>query len=295
MYSYTAYGLNIESEIQLPTLAHGSSAADVQVRRGSVIRPAEANGHATWTTPSDIYFRFENFGVIQISGGTEIVVDAAGVDDGIAGLFVQGPAMGALLHQRGLLVLHASAVIANGGAVAFLGHSGRGKSTMAAALVKLGYCAFSDDLVPVSLSIGRPIALPGYPFLKLGQDAGTTLGYEIDQSAAVAPDDNRRHVAVEGADPDVPLPLARIYILEEGDRPEIELLKPQEAAVELIRYSYASPCLGGSGMSAFHLQSCAALVDCLPIRRLRRPRRLDLLQEVAELVQRDFETAGSRA
>jgi hypothetical protein len=162
---------------------------------------------------------------------------------------------------------------------------------MAGALVKSGYRAFSDDLVPVALSNEVPIALPGYPFLKLGGEAGATLGYEIDQSAAALPHDNRRHVAVAGADPNVPLPLARLYILEEGDRPEIELLKPQEAAVDLIRYSYASPCLAGSGMAAFHLQSCAALVESLPIRRLRRPRRLELLQEVAELVQRDFENA----
>lgn len=295
MYCYSAYGLSIQSEIHLATLAGGSATADVQVRRANVIPPAELNGHATWTTRSDIYFRFENVGVIRVSGGTEIVVDANGVDDRTAGLLVLGPSMGALLHQRGLLVLHASAVTASGGVVAFLGHSGWGKSTMAGALVKLGHRAFSDDLVPVSLTNGVPIALPGYPFLKLGQDSGAMLGYEMGESAAFLPDDNRRHVAVGGVDPDVPLPLVRVYVLAEDDRPAIEFLKPQDAAVELIRHSYASPCLAASGMSAFHLQCCAALVEKLPICRLHRPRRLDLLPQIAELVQSDLRSRESQS
>jgi len=292
MYTYAAYGLKIHSEIQLETLATGSLSADIRVRRAHVTRPSELSARVTWTTPSDIFFRFDNIGVIQVSGGAEIVVDADGVDDRTAGLFVVGPALGALLHQRGLLVLHASAVATNGGVVAFLGHSGWGKSTMAGAMVKLGYNAFSDDLLPVSHSGSVPLALPGYPFLKLGQDSGAMLGYEIAASAMALPDDNRWHVAVEGVDPYVPLPLARLYVLAEGDGPEIERLKPQHAAVELIRHSYASPCLEASGMSAFHLQSCARLVDRLPISRLRRPRRLNLLQDVAELVQRDLESGG---
>jgi hypothetical protein len=291
MYSYTAYGLNIHSEIDLSNLARGSSSPDVQVRRGKVNPPCEASGRATWTTRSDIYFRFQGIGTVQVSDGRAIMVDADSVDDRTAALFVLGPAMGVLLHQRGVLVLHASAVTVNGGVVAFLGHSGWGKSTMAAAMVKLGASAFSDDLVAVPMKGCVPMALPGYPFLKLGLDSGEILGYKIRDISPVLPADDRRQIAVPGADPAASVPLARIYILAEGDQPEVEPLKPQDAAVELIRHSYASPCIKASGMSAFHLKSCAELVDRLPIRRIRRPRRLDLIHEVAELVRRDVPTA----
>ncbi len=289
MHSYAAFGLSIHSDIPLTTFREGSARPDVQVRRGNIACPPEMNGHGRWTTPNDIFFRFENFGLIQISRGREIVVDAGGVDDGIAGLFVMGPAMGALLHQRGLLVLHSSAVTMDGGVAGFLGHSGWGKSTMAAAIVKLGHGAFSDDLLPVLLSNGVPVALPGYPFLKLGQEAGEILGYQDFESTPVSAGDNRRHTLVQGTDPGISVPLARLYVLADGERPEIEPLKPQEAAVELIRYSYASPWLMASGLSTSHLKWCAALVDGLPIRRLRRPRRLELIQDVAALVERDLQ------
>jgi hypothetical protein len=293
MYSYTAYGLEIHSEIPLAALPPGSSPADIQIRRASVVPPPELNGHSIWTGVNDIYLRFENVGLVRVSGGREIVVDAEGVDDRMAASFVLGPSMGVLLHQRGLLVLHASAVLTDAGVVAFLGHSGWGKSTMAGALGKLGYPLFSDDVVPVSLSNGLPIALPSYPFLKLGKDSGAKLGYETGESATVLPEDGRLQIAVRGVDPDASVPLARLYVLGEGERPEIELLKPQESAPELIRHSYAAPCLGVPALGAFHLKSCAALVGKVPIYRLRRPRRLELLQDLAEMVQRDFQTVGA--
>lgn len=289
MFSYTAYGLNIRSEIHLSARAGTASAPDINVRRGNVQLPPEADDRPMWTTRNDIYFRFPDVGKIQISSGSEIVIDTAGVDDRVAGLFVVGPAMGAVLHQRGLLVLHGSAVVVSGGVVAFLGYSGWGKSTMAAAMVKLGNAGFCDDLVPVSLSNGAPSVSPGYPFLKLAPESGDILGHGNVEWTPLLPNDNRCMIAVEGPNPGVSVPLSRIYVLREGERPEIESLEPQDAAVELIRHSYGLPWVRKSGMAARHLECCAALVDRVPIFRLFRPRRLDLVPEVAELVQRDCE------
>jgi hypothetical protein len=295
MNSYLAYGLNIDSDINLSNLAKGSSSPDVEVRRGIVNPPREADGQAVWTTRSDFYMRLNGSGTLQVSHGRSIVVDADNADDRTAALWVLGPAMGVLLQQRGVLVLHASAVTMDGGVVAFLGHSGWGKSTMAAAMVKQGASAFCDDLVAVTMQRSIPTAYPGYPILKLGLDSGEMLGFENSDLSPVSHDDDRRQIAVAGSDPTVALPLARVYVLAEGDQPEVESLKPQDAIVELIRHSYASPFIAASGLSTNHLKSCAELVGRLPIRRIRRPRRLDLIHAVAELVRLDLlETEGMR-
>jgi hypothetical protein len=292
--SYLAYGLNIDSEIDLSNLASGSSSADVEVRRGTVNPPPEADGQTAWMTRGDFFLRLNGTGTLQVSQGRSIVVDAAKADDRTASLWVMGPAMGVLLHQRGMLVLHASAVTMEGGVVAFLGHSGWGKSTMAAAMVKLGASAFCDDLVAVTMQRSKLAAYPGYPILKLGLDSGEILGYENRDLLPVSPDDDRRQVAVAGADPAVAIPLARVYVLAGGDRPEVESLKPQDAIVELIRHSYASPFIAASGLSANHLKSCAELVSRLQICRIRRPRRLELINEVAELVRLDVLNAEGK-
>ena len=58
-----------------------------------------------------------------------------------------GPIIGFALHLRGTPCLHASAVVVDGRAVAFLGHSGAGKSTTAASFVHRGYRALTDDVL----------------------------------------------------------------------------------------------------------------------------------------------------
>ena len=77
-----------------------------------------------------------------IRGGREIVIDAApGVEQRLIRLFLLGPALALLLHQRRFLVLHASAVMIDGAAVAFVAEKGMGKSTLAAALHLARACA----------------------------------------------------------------------------------------------------------------------------------------------------------
>ena len=58
-----------------------------------------------------------------------------------------GPIIGFVLHLRGTPCLHASAVAIDGRAVAFLGHSGAGKSTTAAAFIRRGFRALTDDVL----------------------------------------------------------------------------------------------------------------------------------------------------
>jgi len=66
-----------------------------------------------------------------------------------------------LLAMRGDLVLHAAAVQADAGAVVFCGPTGRGKSSLAAALGELGHPLLAEDGVAIDLEGGSPIAFPG--------------------------------------------------------------------------------------------------------------------------------------
>ena len=61
-------------------------------------------------------------------------------------VFLLGSCLGALLHQRGVLALHASAIETDQGAVLFMGDSGMGKSTTLQAFIKRGYKMLADDI-----------------------------------------------------------------------------------------------------------------------------------------------------
>jgi hypothetical protein len=75
------------------------------------------------------------------------------------------------LSHRGRLLLHASAVHVPGvGALAFAGPTGRGKSTLAAALASRGGRILSDDCMAIDRQAGVMHVLPAYPGLRLWLD-----------------------------------------------------------------------------------------------------------------------------
>lgn len=72
-----------------------------------------------------------------------------------------------LLFGRDQAALHSSAVVIDGMAVAFLGASGRGKSTLCASLVKRGHQLLADDSVLIRRQDNRAYAVPSYPGIRL--------------------------------------------------------------------------------------------------------------------------------
>ena len=67
-------------------------------------------------------------------------------------ILIAGSLAAYLLSAEGRLVLHASAVEVDGKALAFVGQSGQGKTTMATLLCAAGYPFVADDLLPVGRS-----------------------------------------------------------------------------------------------------------------------------------------------
>jgi ABC-type iron transport system FetAB ATPase subunit len=76
----------------------------------------------------------------------------------------------------GRMVVHASAVtLPDGGAIAFTGVSGRGKSTLAAAFYRAGYRLLSDDCLLLENRAGTVYAVPAYPTMRLWADSAEQL------------------------------------------------------------------------------------------------------------------------
>jgi hypothetical protein len=107
-----------------------------------------------------------------VRDGREVIIDtrlARGAPD--VALFLLGSVLGFLSHQRGLFPLHASCVAVEGQAIALVGHSGAGKSTIAALLLAEGARLLSDDVTVIDIHApGGPLVLPGFPRQKLWRD-----------------------------------------------------------------------------------------------------------------------------
>ncbi|MDQ6838183.1 MAG: hypothetical protein M3137_07615 [Actinomycetota bacterium] len=89
--------------------------------------------------------------VISADLGTVTCHPAETTDDGLVPIMVAGTVAAFVLSQAGSCVLHASAVELAGGALAFVGVSGQGKTTMATAFCAAGAGLVADDLLPIEV------------------------------------------------------------------------------------------------------------------------------------------------
>ena len=292
-YSYTAYGLRIESALELPELVPADGAADVVIRLGDEAGgDASAPGITMRSEPRRTTLAWAEAGEIRILDGREIEVrPAPAAPPEVLRAFLLGQALPTLLVQRGLHVLHASSVGLGGRAVAFLGGGGFGKSTLAAALYDRGWAFVADDAVAVELRAKRAWVLPAFPQFRLWPDAATHLGLAPDRLVKVRPSvEKRLRPAADGFIAH-PLPLECVYALARGDVPRITMLQPRETLLQLIANSWHARRDSVASAHA-RLGGYAVLAEHLRVRRLERPPRLADLAEVMQLVEDDLSRAA---
>lgn len=148
-----------------------------------------------------------------LRAGKDIVLDApSGAAAGEIEAFLLGIVAGVLLHQRGDLALHASGVAIGGRAFAFAGPSGRGKSTLAAALMAEGHGLITDDICRVAFAAESAFAMPGPSRLRLWPDAAQMLGKTRDMLAPGRPGHAKR-VLAGAAEIAGPVPLQAVIRL----------------------------------------------------------------------------------
>jgi hypothetical protein len=300
---FRAFGLTISSDLHFPELLPGTGRADVSVRYGDVpVVPSESNPQGIWfhALPGEFALHIEGVGRFLVRNADEIVVDRHpdATDDEIR-LFVLGSCFGALLHQRGYLVLHGSTVQVGKTCVAFLGRSGVGKSTLAAELGRRGYPCLGDDVCAVSIGEdGVPYAVPAYPQAKLHVDALHRMGLDEAHFRRVRPSLEKRAVPIQGNFDRTRVPVTRVYVLSPGWLkldPIIQSITGSARFRVLRDYTYRVEFLHGLDLSRQHFHLAAQLAACLPVKRIVRRTDTGVVEELADAVEQDFGAAHSSA
>lgn len=296
MYVYTAYNLCIHSEIPLPELVVSQGPPDIIVR----LEKLDSIPQETIDQGNRFGGTVEGVGRLLVQGGQEILIDPVlGLDESILRTYVLGPLLSVLLRQRGMLVLHASSIAINDSAVAFMGGSGWGKSTLAQAFHTQGYAILTDDVMGIEMKTAHPIVWPGFPQLKLWPEAAASTGPVPESLPLLHPYTEKRSHYLTGGFCQTPLALKRIYVLAVGTEHAITKLQPQAAFAELVRHSRGVISLTAPEYINSHVHQCASLVKQVPICRFQRQLSLAALPELVQFVEEDlaqdlYQDAGSR-
>ncbi len=278
---YRAYNLSIDSEISLPELTITQQPPNVFLRIGKLNNSDEIISNRGSSFVGEVA-GVASFAVIQ---GREIFVEpAADVEVSLLRTIILGPILSILLRQRGLLVLHASCVVVNNFAIAFLGYSGAGKSTLADAFHTQGYSILTEDVTSIEFKKDYPEVIPAFPQVKLLPDAATSLGYHAGSLPQIHSQTEKiAHKLMDGFC-QTSVPLQGIYVLSQGTDHNITKLNPQQAFVELVRHSRAASLLTHPTFVGSHLQQCTTLVQNVPIYHFQRRLSLSELPKLVNLV-----------
>jgi HPr Serine kinase C-terminal domain len=293
-HSYLAFGLRIASALRFPELPEGDGSADVEIHLAAPLPPRvfeRSTVIETLVAPNEWRLTYGDVGVMTVRDGRRI--ELAPVHDAsrrTVRLALLGQGMAVLLHQRGFLVWHASAVEIGGQAVAFLGDSGSGKSTLAAALHTRGHRLVADDVVAVRIGPQGPEVYAGFPQLKLWPDALGALGLDAGALRRVEPGLEKRAHRIDGGFAErAVLPLAQVHIVDEGPTVELAPVRPHEAFLALVRFAYGIQRLEGvTGLEHFRARS--EIVRRTPVYRLSRPWDLSVMHSVVDRVEGELES-----
>jgi hypothetical protein len=299
-YPYMLSGWHTHSEILLTSVppsaletervdvliqvAHGPSPIGESVERLVIEHSADLSR-----------FRVGTVADFEVRAGKLITVwPAVGAVQKEIEIVLFGPVWAALCHQRGLLPLHASAVLKDGGIMAFAGHSGIGKSTTAALMQSLNYQLFADDILPVTFNENsEPGAWPYLRRLKLRMDSILQLALTPAAPVSERLDGEKYFVQPKFAAENRWCRLERLYLLE-VDRAipdnSIDRIVGAEAVCALIDQTYHRNFVETTGRFNDHLRFCTRLASKIAIYRLRRSSLSGVSKKLGSLIRAHFES-----
>jgi len=312
---YQLYGLVIDHDDRLSeVLAASQTHVDVRVQKISPPRsfPSPSRWFMNWTLPGGekwlscanwnggYLLRFDELADFSTDrNGTEIIcMPRPGIPEDTIQHLLLDQVLPLVVNLRGGEALHASAVLASQGVVAFAGSAGSGKSTVAGSLVKEGFPFVSDDCLTLSNKGLDIYAIPAYPWLRLWDDAQEHLFGENGKIESVAHYTRKLRVDIEDKPESYstePKPLRRLYDIVHSPEMEgrsdivIGKLSGRDSFMALVRCAFRLD-ITDRQMLTRQFQFLKRVASAVSVRRLTFPRNFQFLPAVKEAILNDMTT-----
>jgi hypothetical protein len=306
---YRIYGIRLRSQIQLSfPESEPVPSPDISLLTASPGFFKEATRHADVRVGPSGWYKYAQLddgqSYLRWDGLFEFLVDSDGrrIWCGWLGatsleslqVYLLGHALSFALVKQGFEPLHATSVVIDGHAIAFLGSSGFGKSSLAAAFLGAGHRLLTDDLLLLRQDQSGYVAHPGPPRIKLFPKvarhflAGTAPGVPMNgatEKLVLPLADHQCHNAS--------VPLRAIYVLAaprevyRKQRIRVTPLSPRETFIELVRNTFNYLVTDAERLRRQHGESAQVAIR-VPARRISHPRVLSLLPALSDAVLADL-------
>src|SRR5215203_1889861 len=295
-YRCSIYGLGVVANRTIPGVPASPIAADeLHITFGSLpssLNEVSATQIETYAAdykdecgnPVLRVFREDMYHRFSYADRTEFLIDRAGTEIWAqwpepqtledATTYLLGPIMGFVMLLRGLVCLHASAVVIKNEAIALVGPAGSGKSTTAAAFSDRGYSILAEDVVTLDVRGDHFLVRPAYPCIRLWPASVRALYGAETELPKLTPNWEKRYLDLTERPEQFEqqsLPLSAIYLLserrDETGAPFVESLERAEGLMALVANTYATKLMDKE-MRAREFELLTRVLNNVPLRRV---------------------------
>lgn len=278
MKLYSVFDIKISSELSLSELPEVNGEPDVTLKVEKLDRLDR--GH-----DGGLSFRGQILNLLRFSvyKGQEIIIEIHNNSDPrLIKSAIYGPLFSILLRQRKFLILHGSCVLLKGKAIAFIGGSKTGKSTIAEAFLQRNYSVITDDVLAIHFNSSCPKVVASIPRIKLWSDSAVAMGYTPNQLPKVARSCQKcfhqfQPINISNYS------LSSIYVLDRVSEIYIKKLNHIDAFIQLLQHSRGT-ALNHPEYVESHFNYCSSLLHSIPCYSLQRPFDYSILPKVLDKV-----------
>ena len=281
-HRYRIHQLVVDSDIELPcdSINHNGKSPDLLVTRGELtadmFAKADAGDEFVGVIPDVSRF--------YLSSDRSIVYDPMnGVSEAQLAQYLSGEILAISLRQRGLFVLHGSAITIGDQCAIFVGASGAGKSTTAFTFFNAGHRVLVDDVAPLEIRPSGVFTTSGVRRLKLREEviAGTPQYGILEQ---IDDGSSKYQLPIkDGADGSYRV--AYIVQLRIGTDLKMKSLTPIDAYQVLQSHSRGVPPLTNPNYVRRSFEQASQIVQKVKVMDLWRPRDMSRLGEMVSYVR----------
>jgi hypothetical protein len=296
-YHYNAYGLLIESTIELPAFVPAVtdlSMPAINIICGSVPPtlkdlPTEHNEYLSF---NDHEFKFEMPAIARyyICNGELIIIEPLSNNWREILLYFYSNCMASVLFQRNLIPFHVSGVFINDTKVLlFAAPSQTGKSTTSILLQQKGYAPFTDDTAVINVENEKCYAQASYPMIRVWQNTinNQTLLPETEKEYLWSDNEvdkfsyffHEKFISKK-------VEIAGIVFLEKlGEQIQIESLKPTQSIQFLGQNIYRGLWLRAMNKGKLQFEVLTKIANKIPAYRAIRPENTPSFDVFAEAIE----------
>ena len=295
MHLSTAYGLTFSSPFVIKEFTPVSKGTpDVKISSGklpeTLAKPSSLG--VLWREEEDKFLLdVEGVAKFLIAGDNEIVIELYpdGKEEDMR-RFLLGSVLGVVLHQRKIVLLRASAVGTEKGAIMFMGSSGAGKTSFLFSFLQAGGRMLSDEKTPVFLDADGTVKVSaGYPEIALNLGFAHESKMVIDENR-VNHEVGKYYYRAEAFETSA-VPLRAIYWLEihNGEELEIENIPDNNAKFQILNsFIYLNPYPFNPLQKINYFKVFTEIAKNISITKIRHSLKMNPYAEIEKKIREDL-------